>query len=120
MSRWLQKRRNRLARDLHDSVTQALYALALYAETTSNAVRRGRSDQLDQRLDRITTAARQAFREMRLLLYELRPATQQTARVAESLLLRLDAVESRAGIAVHAEIDENFVIPTAWEAGIVY
>ena len=43
----VQEERNRLARDLHDSVTQALYALALYAETTSNAVRRGRSDQLD-------------------------------------------------------------------------
>ena len=101
-------------------MTQALYALALYAETTSNAVRRGRSDQLDQRLDRIAAAARQALREMRLLLYELRPATQQTARVAETLLLRLDAVESRAGIAVHAEIDENLVLPTAWEADVYW
>ena len=116
----VQEERNRLARDLHDSVTQALYALALYAETTSNAVRRGRSDQLDQRLDRIAAAARQALREMRLLLYELRPASQQTARVAESLLLRLDAVESRAGIAVLAEIDETLVLPAAWEADVYW
>lgn len=116
----VQEERNRLARDLHDSVTQALYALALYAETTSNAVRRGRSDQLDERLDRIAAAARQALREMRLLLYELRPATQQTAHAAESLLLRLDAVESRAGIAVQAEIDENLVLPAAWEADVYW
>ena len=116
----VQEERNRLARDLHDSVTQALYALAFYAETTANAVHRGRIDQLDQRMDRIAAAARQALREMRLLLYELRPATQQTARVAESLLLRLDAVESRAGIAVHAEIDENLVLPTAWEADVYW
>ena len=116
----VQEERNRLARDLHDSVTQALYALALYAETTSNAVRKGRGEQLDQRLDRIAAAARQALREMRLLLYELRPAAQQTARAAESLLLRLDAVESRAGIAVHAEIDENLVLPVAWEADVYW
>ena len=116
----VQEERNRLARDLHDSVTQALYALALYAETTSNALRKGRGEQLDQRLDRIAAAARQALREMRLLLYELRPAAQQTARAAESLLLRLDAVESRAGIAVHAEIDENLVLPAAWEADVYW
>ncbi len=116
----VQEERNRLARDLHDSVTQALYALALYAETTANAVHRGRIDQLDQRMDRIAAAARQALREMRLLLYELRPAAQQTVHVAETLLLRLDAVESRAGIAVQAEIDESLVLPTAWEADVYW
>jgi signal transduction histidine kinase len=116
----VQEERNRLARDLHDSVTQALYALALYAETTANAVHRGRIDQLDQRMDRIAAAARQALREMRLLLYELRPAAQQSTHVAESLLLRLDAVESRAGISVHADIDENLVLPPAWEADVYW
>jgi signal transduction histidine kinase len=116
----VQEERNRLARDLHDSVTQALYALALYAETTSNAVHRGRIEQLDQRMDRIAAAARQALREMRLLLYELRPAAQQPKQVAESLLLRLDAVESRAGIAVQTEVDETLVLPAAWEADIYW
>jgi PAS domain S-box-containing protein len=112
----VQEERSRLARDLHDSVTQALYALALNAETTAAAVRNGRTDQLEGRLDRIAAAARQALREMRLLLYELRLTAQPTMRLAEALRLRLDAVESRAGVHVETEIDQELVLPGAWEA----
>jgi signal transduction histidine kinase len=111
----VQEERRRLARDLHDSVTQALYALALNAETTAKAVRNGHTDQLDERLNRIAAAARQALREMRLLLYELRLTSQPTMHLAEALLLRLDAVESRAGVQVQTEIDLELVLPGRWE-----
>lgn len=116
----VQEERSRLARDLHDSVTQALYALALNAETTANAVRNGRTDHLDARLNRIAVAARQALREMRLLLYELRLASQQTMHLPEALRLRLDAVESRAGVRVETEIDHQLILPTAWEADLYW
>lgn len=111
----VQAERGRLARELHDSVTQALYALALSADTTANAVRAGRSGDLEGRLGRIAAAARQALREMRLLLYELRLAGPQRPPLAEALRLRLDAVESRAGIAVQLEIDPDLHLPPAFE-----
>jgi signal transduction histidine kinase len=71
-------------------------------------------------MDRIAAAARQALREMRLLLCELRPAAQQTKPVAESLLLRLDALESRAGITVSAEMGDNLALPPAWGADVYW
>ncbi len=111
----VQEERSRLARDLHDSVTQALYALALTAETTANAVRNGSGEQLDSRLLRIAAAARQALSEMRLLLYELRLANPSSLHVTEALQLRLNAVESRAGIEVQMDFDPDLVLPAAWE-----
>jgi PAS domain S-box-containing protein len=111
----VQEERSRLARELHDSVTQALYALALNAETAANAVQHGRSEGLEGRLGRIAAAARQALREMRLLLYELRLAGPQRPPLAEALRLRLDAVESRAGIAVALAVDPHLPLPPAWE-----
>jgi len=116
----VQEERSRLARELHDSVTQALYALALNAETTANAVKNGRTDQLEGRLGRIAAAARQALREMRLLLYELRLAGPQHLPLAEALRLRLDAVEGRAGIGVQVEIDGTLALPQASEQDIYW
>jgi signal transduction histidine kinase len=116
----VREERSRLARELHDSVTQALYALALRAETTANAVRQGRVEQLDERLDRIAASARQALREMRLLLYELRLSASERLHVAEALRLRLDAVEGRAGIAAHLEIDPSLSLPLEHEAELYW
>jgi len=111
----VQDERSRLARELHDSVTQSLYALALNAETTADAVKSGRAIVLEDRLARIAAAARQALREMRLLLFELRLAGPQRPPLAEALRLRLDAVERRAGIGVQLEVDPQLDLPPAWE-----
>lgn len=116
----VQEERSRLARDLHDSVTQTLYALALNAETTANAFKNGRSEQLEQRLGRIAAAARQALREMRLLLYELRQGGPQRPPLAEALRLRLEAVESRAGIIVELDVDPNLLLPAACEQDLYW
>jgi signal transduction histidine kinase len=41
--------RGRLARELHDSVTQSLYSISLFAETAKQLATTGKHDELDKR-----------------------------------------------------------------------
>ena len=67
--------RERLARELHDAVTQSLYSLTLFVDGARELARRGRirSGLIDYLQD-IETTAGQTLKEMRLLLHELRPS----------------------------------------------
>lgn len=109
----VQEERQRIARDLHDSVTQSLYALSLGADTAADRLRRGRTDNLDVLMMQIGTAAHQALREIRLLLYELRLATPEAMPLVEALQVRLDAVERRAGIDARLEVEAGVSVPDA-------
>lgn len=90
--------RNRLARELHDSVTQSLYSMWLITEGWRAVI--GSQDQQStaQYLDRISEINQQVLKEMRLLIYELRPSTLEEEGLIVSLQKRLDAVENRAGM----------------------
>lgn len=98
--------RTRLARDLHDSVSQALYSMSLLA-TAGRRLSQSGSNQalLDETLLDLGTTARQALKEMRLLLYRLRPLALQLDGLAETLQHRLDAVEKRAGVDARLIVD---------------
>jgi signal transduction histidine kinase len=66
------RERQRLARDLHDSVSQALSSMSLIAQSLASAWRRDPAEG-ERRARRIEELARLAFGEMRALLRELRP-----------------------------------------------
>lgn len=92
------KERNRLARDLHDSVTQALYGVTLYAEAAARLILSGETNLAADHLSEIRTTAQESLREMRLLIFELRlPAIKQDGLTA-ALQARLEAVEGRVGL----------------------
>jgi signal transduction histidine kinase len=94
--------RNRLARDLHDSISQALYSMSLLAAAGRRLSQSGSNQTLlDETLLELGTTAQQALKEMRLLLYRLRPLALQLDGLTETLQHRLDAVEKRAGIDTH-------------------
>ena len=65
--------RSRLARELHDSVTQSLYSLTLYAEATARMLEAGESRKAAEQLRELGDTAREALQEMRLLIFELKP-----------------------------------------------
>lgn len=96
--------RERLARDIHDAITQAIYGISLFAETASGYATAGKLDKVQQSIQSIQQASDQALRELRLLLYELR--TERLARkgLVGALRERLQTVEHRAEIlgGVHA------------------
>lgn len=97
--------RARLGRELHDSVTQLLYSLTLFAEMASDANATGESGACQRSLERIGDIAYQVVKEMRLLLYELLPSTLVQDGLVKALDRRLDSVERRAGIDVKFEVE---------------
>ena len=100
--------RNRLARDLHDSVSQALYSMSLLATAGRRLAQSGSNQPLlDETLHELGMTSQQALKEMRLLLYRLRPLALQFDGLAETLQHRLDAVEKRAGIKARLVIPDE-------------
>jgi signal transduction histidine kinase/putative methionine-R-sulfoxide reductase with GAF domain len=90
--------RQRLARELHDSVTQLLYSQVLFAGAGQKALDQGNLVLLRQHLHRLDQAALQALKEMRLLVYELRPSDHLDEGLVSALQRRLDSVEKRTGM----------------------
>jgi len=92
--------RHRLARDLHDSVTQEIYSLMLFAGDAKRHSKTGNLSQTEASIKRIEEIAHQSLKELRLLIYELRPLDLQQAGLVKALWNRLEAVEKRAGLQV--------------------
>lgn len=65
--------RNRLARDLHDSVSQKLFSLTFMTKG-AEAVLKGQNEKVDQSLHEMRELAQGALKEMRTLIWQLRPA----------------------------------------------
>ena len=76
--------RNRLARELHDSVTQILFSIALTAEAALASVD-GDTGAAKQQLAGLRDLARGAVQEMRSLIFELRPAELESEGLLPTL-----------------------------------
>jgi signal transduction histidine kinase len=85
--------RGRLARELHDSVTQLLYSVTMYTEAAARLMTAGQEADAAEYLRDARDTAREALREMRLLIYQLRPPVLEKGGLAVALQVRLDAVE---------------------------
>lgn len=90
--------RQRVARELHDSVTQSLYSLTLLAAAAQRSAHDGNMERTLRNIDSIGMIALQTLKEMRLLVYELQPSTLESGGLAEAIQRRLDAVEEHAGM----------------------
>jgi signal transduction histidine kinase len=97
--------RQRLARELHDSVTQALYAISIYTDTAGRALADRATESAATNLADAREATQEALQEMRLLIYELRPPLLEEFGLAAALRARLKAVETRAGLETRFESD---------------
>ena len=116
----IQAERRRLARDLHDSVTQSLHSLVLSADTASFLLAHEQYTALQGSLSRLSNSATQALKEMRLLLYELHLDDTAPLSLERALKERLAAVEQHAGIKVEFDFDKQAVIPEGWDAELYY
>ena len=94
--------RQRLARDLHDSVNQSIHSLVLFAETLISTLEKNNFTRAIQISRRLQESARQALKEARLMLYEIQPSAMgRDMDFVQDLETRLSTVERRAGIKVH-------------------
>ncbi len=102
--------RNRLARDLHDAVTQTLFSASLIAEVVPRILEKDKEEGL-KRIDEIRQLTRGALAEMRTLLFELRPATLVEAPLEDLLRQLSEALTGRARIPVTLNIKGTVSLP---------
>jgi signal transduction histidine kinase len=86
--------RQRLARELHDSVSQTLYGIALGARTAQTQLERDPA-KLAEPLDYILSLAEAGLSEMRALIFELRPESLENEGLVAALTKQSDALRAR-------------------------
>ena len=91
--------RARLARELHDSVTQSLFSLSMLSQAARQQHERA-PDRLGPTLDRIGALAQEALIEMRSLLFELHPASLADKGLARALEQLVASMRLRGGPAI--------------------
>src|SRR5439155_6144440 len=108
--------RQKLARELHDSVTQSLFSASLLAQAAQALWARD-SQRAKERLDRAAELCGGALAEMRALIFELRPAALQEEGLVSALRKHAAAREGRDAIAVEVAVeDERRLAPHVEEA----
>lgn len=110
--------RERLVRELHDAVTQSIYSLTLFAEAGRRVASLGQLDRVQEYLATLADVAQQALKQMRLMLYELRPVVLEQVGLIDALRHRLEAVEQRAGIQTRLEAPDSFWLPPLVEQSV--
>jgi signal transduction histidine kinase len=88
--------RNRLARELHDNVTQRLFGVALAVESAETLLERD-ADAAAEELGRVRELARGAMEELRAVVFELRPASLEAEGLATALRKHVDVLRRVSG-----------------------
>lgn len=101
-----EQERARLARELHDSVAQALYGITLGAKTARATLERD-PDRTRQSLEYTIRLAEGGVSEMKALLFSLRPDALEEGGLIAALTQHAHALEARHGLKVHAELREE-------------
>lgn len=109
-----QQERNRLARELHDSIKQQLFSISVNAAT---AQARWENDEAGAKtaLEAVRGSVREAMAEMEAMLHNLRPAPLENVGLVEALRQQCESLQYRTGANVTVEIGE---LPTNQELPI--
>jgi signal transduction histidine kinase len=102
--------RNRLARELHDSVSQALYGIALGTRTAQTLLQRD-PVQVAEPLDYVLSLAEAGLSEMRALIFELRPELLENEGLTMALKSQLSSLETSHHLQVQTELCREPALP---------
>jgi nitrate/nitrite-specific signal transduction histidine kinase len=102
--------RQRLARDLHDAVTQTLFSASLIADVLPRLWERN-PDEGRRRLEEVRQLTRGALAEMRTLLLELRPAALAEAKLSDLLRQLAESITGRARVPVTLAMEGQRPLP---------
>jgi len=110
--------RQRLARDLHDSVTQALYGITLHAQAAWRLLTSSDVENAAGSLRALQDTAQEALDEMRLLIFELRPPILGQVGLVAALQARLTSVEGRGNLQTQLIVDGAVDLPSGVELAL--
>lgn len=112
--------RQRVARELHDSVSQSLHSLNLFSETLTSSLSKENKERTLQLAERLQESAKQALKEARLMLYQLQPSELGAEiDLVDEIKARLNKVEERAGVRVSVKVEgEASQCPIEWRENL--
>jgi len=96
--------RNRLARDLHDSLVQKLFGVVLAAQSASTLLARDENAAREQ-VDRVQQLAQDAVVELRSLVFQLRPAEIEAEGLAAALRKHVELVRRAHRVEVDLRLE---------------
>ncbi|MGC9356244.1 MAG: PAS domain S-box protein [Anaerolineae bacterium] len=99
-----EEERHRLARDLHDAVSQTLFSASLIAESLPRLAEKDPL-QIESGLQQLVRLTQGALAEMRALLLELRPRALVDAAFPDLLRQLTEAINSRTRVEVSLEVE---------------
>jgi len=102
--------RQKLARELHDSVSQSLYGISLGAHTARTLLDRD-PGQVAKPLEYILALAEAGLAEMRALIFELRPESLETEGLASALIKQAAALHARYDVPVETDLCDEPDLP---------
>ncbi|MCA0145334.1 GAF domain-containing sensor histidine kinase [Blastococcus sp. LR1] len=101
--------RQRLARDLHDSVVQQVFSMMMQARSLGVLVERGlppAPEKVAQVADDLSTSAEDVLADLRGMVVELRPATGTARGLGSALRSLVDTTGARTGLDASLEVDD--------------
>jgi signal transduction histidine kinase len=95
--------RQRLARELHDSVTQSLFSMTLMTRALPRMLERDPARAREQ-IERLNELGQGALAEMRALIFELRPESLENEGLVNAIRKQADALRSRHSLPIDLEL----------------
>jgi len=112
----LNEERHKLARELHDTVTQTLFSANLIAEVIPKLWKKD-PEAVIERLEEVRQLNNVALMEMRTLLYELRPSTLEDEDLGNLLQELVKFVSARSKILIEVKIIGEYKFPVKIKLG---
>jgi len=107
----LNEERNKLARELHDTVTQTLFSANLIADVITKLWKKD-PEAVIGKLEEVRRLNNVALMEMRVLLYELRPSALKDESLGNLLQRLVKTISARSKIQIELIIDGEYNFPS--------
>ncbi len=112
----INEERNKLARELHDTVTQTLFSANLTAEIIPKLWEKNKEDAI-KKLEDLRRLNNSALMDMRILLYELRPSTLEDEDIRKLLQILIDTFRNRSKIRIEFTLEGTHKFSNKIELG---
>ena len=113
------RERARIARDLHDSVAQTLYAIALTAARAREVLAQNEATDVQRAIDEVMQLANTGQSELRALLTNIRPGERESAGLCAGLTDLAADVRKRNGLDVRLSLADASDVPNATTATLL-